>query len=184
MTKDEATAVVAVVRSGAIPQEFAPQILERWEDILLPLPFEYCIRAARRWMLSVPVDQHGAPVPKFLSEPSAILTAVGVAIEARGLVEQALRDGGEVHPSLRGSGRSGPWEYVEPGAPLPRGVGEYYVNAGLSLPPDRCVEPALQRRAPAAELPPPTPISEEQRQLNLKRLAGLTRELGAKKAAS
>jgi hypothetical protein len=182
VTKEEAIAVVAVVRSGGVPQEFAPSTIEQWEDYLLPLPHDYCIRAARRWVLSVPVDEHGQPVPKFVSEPSAVLTGCGVPFGARDLVDRALRDGGEVYPSVRGRVSDGGWEYVAPDDPLPRGVGEWYANAGLPLPPDRHLDPALEAAPTRPALAPGEPITEEQRMANLQRLGSLARGLGASKA--
>lgn len=185
MTNEEAIAVVAVVRSGAVPQEFAASTTKAWEDTLLPLPFEVCLRAAHRWRLSVPLDDKGQPVPKFVSEPGAVLTACGVPFGARHLVDRALREGGEVYPSVRGAFSDGGWEYVAPDAPLPRGVGEWYVNAALPLPAGRRVDPALERRpaAPTPALPAGRPISDEERRANLARLGGLARSLGAAKTA-
>lgn len=182
MTKEEAIAVVAVARSGGVPQEFAPSTIDAWEDTLLPLPYEVCLRAAHRWRVSVPVDEHGQPVPKFVSEPGAVMTACGVPFGARHLVDRALREGGEVYPSVRGAFSDGGWEYVAPGENLPRGVAEWYANAGLPLPPGRTVDPALEPAPPRPALPAGTPITEEERRANLVKLGGLAKQLAAAKS--
>ena len=187
MTRDQATAVVAIVRTGAIAQEHPISTLEQWESYLLPLPFEYCRRAAERWVVSTPLDDKGQPVPKFISEPASILTAAGVPFQTRNLLERALRDGGEIFPSLRGPASDGQWERVEEGDTLPRGVAEYYAVAELPLPPGRAIDPALE---PGVE---PTPIAlpagqsftKEQAAENRRRFAEMGRAaFGAKKVAS
>lgn len=216
MTITEALAVVGVVRRGAIPQEMADERIVDLAGYLLPLPYEYCRRAAERWCVSVPVDDKGQPVPKFVSEPAALLTACGVPFAARSLLDLARRDWldaggcvaehdelgrfvgvnpaahealvGEVFPSMRGEERDGGWEYVLVGEPLTRGIGEYFVHAGIPLPPGRVVDPGegLELNAaavePVAALPPPA-ISAEQAKENRQRFAGLARELAGKRAA-
>lgn len=149
----EALAVIAVVRGGAIPQEFSDERLKEIAGYLLPLPYDYCRRAAERWAISVPVDEHGQPVPKFVSEPSAVLTGCGVPFGTRHLLDRALRDGGEVYPSVRGAISDGGWEYVAAGEPLPLGVAEAMLAAGQTLPHNRaCAElpagPIEQRDEP------------------------------------
>lgn len=181
MNLAEALAIVGVVRAGAIPQEMTDDRATELASYLLPLPYDYCRRAAERWAISVPLDAHGQPVPKFVSEPAAVLTGCGVPYGTRHLVDRALREGGEVYPSVRGAISDGGWEYVAPGLPLPRGVGEWYANAGLPLPAGRAVEAGLVPVAARPALPPGEPITEEQRRANLARLAGLARGLGSAK---
>jgi hypothetical protein len=185
VTTIEALAVIGVVRRGAIPQDFTDERLLELAAYLVPLPIGYCRRAAERWGVSVPTDQHGQPIPKFISEPAALLTACGVPTAARHLLDRALRDGGEVFPSARGAIGDGGWEYVPAGEPLPRGVGEFYANAGLPLPAGRRVDPSLPAPAvgPTVALPAGEPITEEQRLENLRRLGSLSRSLGARRRA-
>ena len=128
MTKDEAIAVVAIVRSGAIPQEHPPTTIDEWEDMLLPLPFAYCQRVAQLWKISVPVDDRGRPVQKFISEPAALLTACGVGPEARSLLDHAAAEGGTLGRSIIGT--HGGWEYIPPGGPIPQGVHDLMVHNG------------------------------------------------------
>lgn len=145
MTREEAIALVLQIREVAIKQEIDQHRLDRMEAVLLPLPYQDCLRNAARWTTAVQTDEKGQPLPKFVSTPDEILAVVGVDGRARSLVDRAIAEGGTVWPSLRDVGREaiGGWAYVAPDAPLPRGVGEFYANLGLPPPDGRPVSRAL-----------------------------------------